>query len=135
MPEPVEISPPTERPASEAIHIRFDDRSAAFDASTWVTLAEAAAIVGVSSSTIRRAANAGTIRGQRAGGSQNSPWLVHLEDVESRWSPEPDVQSEATEPVGNAAAAKRQAPSLPSQIREQFLLPEPEPRWWQLRGR
>jgi hypothetical protein len=135
VPEPVEISPPTEHPASEAIHIRFDDRRTAFDASTWVTLAEAAAIVGVSSSTIRRAANARTIRGQRAGGSQNSPWLVHLEDVESRWSPEPDVQSEATEPVGNAAAAKRQAPSLPSQIREQFLLPEPEPRWWQLRGR
>ncbi len=135
MPEPIEITPPTERPSSEAIHIRFDDRSAAFDASTWVTLAEAAAIVGISSSTIRRAASAGTIRGQRAGGSQNSPWLVHLEDVESRWSPEPDVQSEATEPVGNAAAAKRQAPSLPSQIREQFLLPEPEPRWWQRRGR
>ncbi len=135
MPEPVEITPPTERPSSEAIHIRFDDRSAAFDASTWVTPTEAAAIVGISSSTIRRAASAGTIRGQRAGGSQNSPWLVHIEDVEALWSPEPEVQSEATEPVGNAAAAKRQAPSLPSQIREQFLLPEPEPRWWQLRGR
>ncbi len=135
MPEPVEISPPTEHPASEAIHIRLDDRSAAFDASTWVTLAEAAAIVGVSSSTIRRAANAGTIRGQRAGGSQNSPWLVHLEDVEAHWSPEPDVQNEATEPAGNATAVKRQAPKLPSQIREQFLLPEPEPQWWQRRGR
>ncbi len=100
---------PSGLPASEALHIRFDDRNTAFDASTWVTPAEAAAIVGISSSTIRRAAGAGTIRGQRAGGSQNSPWLVHLEDVESRWSPEPDVQSEATEPVGNAAAAKRQA--------------------------
>jgi len=135
VPEPVEISPPREHSASEALHIRFDDRNTAFDASTWVTPAEAAAIVGISSSTIRRAASAGTIRGQRAGGSQNFPWLVHLEDVEARWSPEPDVQSEATEPVGNAAAAKRQAPKLPSQIREQFLLPEPEPRWWQRRGR
>ena len=135
MPEPVKISPPTEHPASEAIHVRFDDRNTAFDASTWVTPAEAAAIVGISSSTIRRAAKAGTIRGQRAGGSQNSPWLVHIEDVESRWGPKPDVQSEATEPVGNATAVKRQAPSLPSQIREQFLLPEPEPRWWQRRGR
>ncbi len=135
MPEPVEISPPTEHSASEAIHIRFDNRSAAFDASTWVTSTEAAAIVGISSSTIRRAASAGTIRGQRAGGSQNSPWLVHIEDVEALWSPKPDVQSEATESAGNTAAAKRQAPSLPSQIREQFLLPEPEPRWWQRRGR
>ncbi len=135
MPEPVEISPHREHPASEAIHIRFDDRNAAFDASTWVTLAEAAATVGISSSTIRRAAKAGTIRAQRAGGSQNSPWLVHIEDVEARWRPEPDVQSQATEPVGNATAVKRQAPSLPSQIREQFLLPEPEPRWWQRRGR
>ncbi len=34
-----------------------------------------------------------------------------------------------------AETAKRQAPRLPSQIREQFLLPEPEPRWWQRRGR
>ncbi len=135
MPEPVEISPPTEHAAGEAIDIRFDDRSAAFDASTWVTPAEAAAIVGISSSTIRRAASAGTIRGQRAGGSQNSPWLVHLEDVEAQWSPKPDVQGEATEPARNAAAVKRQAPKLPSQIREQFLLPEPEPRWWQRRRR
>ena len=135
MPEPVEISPPTERPSSETIHIRFDDRSAAFDASTWVTPTEAAAIVGISSSTIRRAAKAGTILGQRAGGSQNSPWLVHLEDVEARWRSKPDVRSEATEPAGKAEAAKRQAPRLPSQLREQLLLPEPEPRWWQRRGR
>jgi len=64
--EPVEISAPTEQPAGEAIRVRFDDRSAAFDTSTWVTPAEAAAIVGISSSTIRRAASAGTIRDQRA---------------------------------------------------------------------
>ena len=135
MPEPVETSSPTEHPASEAVQIRFDDRNTAFDTSLWVTPAEAAAIVGISSSTIRRAASSGTIRGQRAGGSQNSPWLVNLEDVEARWSPERDVQGEATEPAGIAAVAKRQAPRLPSQIREQLLLPEPEPRWWQRRGR
>jgi hypothetical protein len=76
MAEPAEISPPTELPAGEAIHVRFDDGSN-----------------------------------------------------------EPGGPSEATEHAGNAGPVKRQAPKLPSQIREQFLLPEPEPRWWQRKRR
>jgi hypothetical protein len=141
MPEPAGAKLPAERQARETTHVHIDERSTAFDSAIWVTPAEAAALVGISSSSIRRAAGAGTIRGQRAGGSGNSPWLVHLEDVKARWTHEPDEpaesteRAESTEPEGDAKVVKRHSPKLPSQIREQLLLPEPEPRWWQRRGR
>jgi hypothetical protein len=71
------------------------------------------------------------IRAQRAGGSQNSPWLVHLQDVDTRWGPKPGVQVEANEPTAKSEAKRKQAPWLLSQLREQLVVDEPERRWWQ----
>ena len=77
----------------------FDNDGSNTGTARWVTLAEAAAAVGLSSETIRRAAKGGTIRGQRAGDSQNAMWLVHLEDVEARWGDKGSVpQAEVDDP-------------------------------------
>ena len=135
MPDPTETRRSPVSRTGDTIHVRLDDRDQAFDTSTWVTLNEAADAVGISSSTLRRAAGAGTIRGQRAGGSQNSPWLVHLGDVKQRWNPEPDTDADPAEPSATHRARVREAPQLPSEIREQFLLPEPKPKWWEKKAR
>ena len=97
----------------------------------WVSLAEAAAVVGISSNTVRRAVKAGTIRGHRAGEAQNSPWLVHLDDVEARWGD----KASAPEAEAGARAIKSEngedaEPEGISTLRERLVISEPERRWW-----
>ena len=97
----------------------------------WLTLTEAAAVAGISSNTVRRAAKAGTIRGHRAGDAQNSPWLVHLDDVEARWgdkasAPEAEAGDRAIKPETHEDAEQEGLGTL----RERLVISEPARRWW-----
>ena len=113
----------------------------------WVTLAEAAAVVGVSSKTIRRAVKAGTVAGRRAGEAQNAPWLVRLADVEARWGGRPGTgtsdaadtaglgetspQEQQPAPGADAAIGKPRVGERLSELRRRLVPVEPERRWWQ----
>ena len=131
VPEPEEVSSSTGQSVGETIRGRFDDESPGTRNLLWATLTEAAALAGVSSSTIRRAVKAGTIRGQRAGVSQNSPWLVRLEDVEARWGENPPVESDAGEHAVKSEAEVEDAQGRLGELRERLVISEPERRWWQ----
>ena len=98
----------------------------------WVTLAEAAAVVGISSNKVRRAAKADTIRGHRAGDAQNSPWLVHLDDVEARWGDKaPAPEAEAVDHAVEAETGEDTEQEGIGTLRERLVISEPERRWWQ----
>jgi len=156
VPEPEEVARPDERSVGEAIQ-RFDDEDRNTGTPGWVSLADAAAAVGVSPKTIRRAVKAGTIDGQRADGSPNAPWLVPLEDVEARWgdkSPTPSLAGDqataqplqtSAEPAnaaefsevethdqsGETEASDQPLQGRLSELRKRLVIEEPRRRWWQ----
>ena len=98
----------------------------------WVSLAQAAAVVGISSNTVRRAVKAGTIRGHRAGDAQNSPWLVHLDDVEARWGDKaPAPEAEAVDRAIESGTGEDTEQDGLGTLRERLVISEPDRRWWQ----
>jgi len=140
---------------SEVIGGRSSDDGSDSGSPTWVSLSEAAAAVGVSSKTIRRALKAGTIRGQRSDETANSPWLVAAEDVETRWgdqapaaasdsgvavedqqldaSPEPSDAAETAEVSERSITDETENPQLRgrlSELRKRLVINEPQRRWW-----
>lgn len=97
----------------------------------WVTLTEAAAVVGISPNAVRRAAKAATIRGHRAGDAQNSPWLVHLDDVEVRWGVKASApEAEAVDRAIKSETGEDTELEGLSTLRERLVISEPERRWW-----
>ena len=125
------VNASTEKPVGEAIQGPFDSDGSDTGTARWVTLSEAAAVVGVASNTIRRAAKAGTIRGHRAGEAQNAPWLVHLEDVEARWGEGASVREAAAggRTVKSTTRDDLQQGRL-SKLRDRLVISEPEQPWW-----
>ncbi len=131
MPEPDEVSTPAE-PVGEIVRGLFDDEHSDTGTAPWMTLAEAGAIVGVSSKAIRRAVKAGIIRGRRVSDSQNARWLVHLEDVETWWGDEASVpEAEASERDSRSEIEDDREQGRLSKLRERLVIEEPERRWWQ----
>lgn len=157
MTERPELDAPREQRRDQDVDHQSSDESPDAAGSPWATLAAAAAAVGVSSKTIRRAVKAGTIDGHRSGDSPNSPWLVRLEDVEARWgahAPAPDSSTDAAtaQPVVTSeslneaktveveADVKADIAAQPlrgrlSELRKRLVVKEPQRRWWQRRSR
>ena len=91
------------------------DQESTPDGPEWVTLAQAAEKVPVSTRTMRRAIKDGRIVGQRDLDDARSPWLVRLEDVWERWGP-PDTPTPTTASGGLVPA--RMVDDLALQIME-----------------
>ncbi len=155
--ESAELGAQREQRSDQEVDHQFSAESPDAAGSRWATLAAAASAVGVSSKTIRRAVKAGTIDGHRSGDSPNSPWLVRLEDVETRWGgqvPARDSSSDAAtaqsivssellnepetveiEPDVKADIAGQPLRGRSSELRKRLVVEEPQRRWWQRRRR
>ena len=132
--ESQKVNASMEKPVGEAVQGPFDSDGSDTATARWVTLSEAAAVVGVPSNTIRRAAKAGTIRGHRAGEAQNAPWLVHLEDVEARWGERASVLEAAAEGASGRTVKSTTKDDFQrgrlSKLRDRLVISEPKQPWW-----